>query len=239
MVLDTGAELTAVTRRTAQRLGVDPIVTTVTAGVGQVGVRALQLGRLDSLQIGTLRVDNVPTLIKNPSLEGLPSAESDGFSPLAWGLSVQVDYARRVLTIARQLPDASADTVLPLRVHRLATVRGSVGTANVVNFVVDTGGEVISISRSVFHLLNTEPPRRIPLKVYGVSGWDPEAFLMPGLHVSFEDVSLPNLSVVVLNLDAASRLLGFDIGGIVGHKFLGKYRVTFDLPRSELRLTAI
>jgi hypothetical protein len=31
-------------------------------------------------------------------------------------------------------------------------------------------------------------------------------------------------------------LLGFRLGGIVGHKFLGKYRVSMDLDRSELRL---
>jgi len=239
MVLDTGAEMTALTRRTAGRLGIEPIVATVSAGVGQIGIRALQLGRIDSLQIGTLRVDNVPTLIKSPALRDLPANESDGFSPLAWGLSVQVDYARRLLTIARELPDSAADTALPLRMHRLATVRGSVNSANAVNFVVDTGGEVISISRSVFELLNTQPPRRIPLKVYGVSGWDPDAFLMPGLDVAFEHVSLPNLSVVVLNLDAPSSLLGFDLGGIVGHKFLGKYHVSIDLPRSELRLKAM
>jgi hypothetical protein len=32
-------------------------------------------------------------------------------------------------------------------------------------------------------------------------------------------------------------LLGFRVGGIVGHKFLGNYRVAMDLERSELRLT--
>jgi hypothetical protein len=41
---------------------------------------------------------------------------------------------------------------------------------------------------------------------------------------------------VVLNLRAPSVLLGFRVGGIVGHKFLGKYRVDMDLARSELRL---
>ena len=43
---------------------------------------------------------------------------------------------------------------------------------------------------------------------------------------------LPN----VLNLNAPSALLGFQLGGIVGHKFLSKYRVGIDLDRSVLRL---
>jgi hypothetical protein len=42
--------------------------------------------------------------------------------------------------------------------------------------------------------------------------------------------------MVVLNLRAPSLLLGFQVGGIVGHKFLAPYRVAMDLANSELRL---
>jgi hypothetical protein len=41
---------------------------------------------------------------------------------------------------------------------------------------------------------------------------------------------------VVLNLDTPSALLGFQVGGIVGHRFLSLYKVTIDLERSVLRL---
>jgi hypothetical protein len=41
---------------------------------------------------------------------------------------------------------------------------------------------------------------------------------------------------VVLNLDMPSALLGVQLGGIVGHKFLSRYRVGIDLERSVLRL---
>jgi len=238
LVLDTGAELTALTRRTAERHGVEPIVSTLSAGVGHIGARGLLLGRLDTLRIGTLRVANVPAMIKSPALSGLPTSEADGFSPLDWGLSVRVDYARRVVTIATEFQDVAGETVLPMRMDRLALVRGAVDQARPVNFVVDTGGEVVSISRSVFNRLDREPVRRIPVRVYGVSGWDRDAFVMPGLDVAFEHVSLPNFSVIVLDLDAPSQLLGFDIGGIIGHKFLSRYLVTMDLQRSQLRLAA-
>ena len=80
------------------------------------------------------------------------------------------------------------------------------------------------------------PPRHIPLKVYGVSGWDREAFLLPGVDLRFQDIHYQNFPVVVLNLRVPSILLGFDLGGIVGHKFLASYRVTMDLVKSELRL---
>jgi len=72
--------------------------------------------------------------------------------------------------------------------------------------------------------------------VYGTSGWDPDAFLMPGVDLLFDTIAYKNFPVVVLNLNAPSALLGFELGGIVGHKFLSKYRVGIDLERSVLRL---
>jgi predicted aspartyl protease len=124
-----------------------------------------------------------------------------------------------------------------LRLHRLATVRGTVDGNHQANFVVDTGGEVISISQATATSLGKpEPARRIALKVYGTSGWDPDAFLMPGVDLMFDTISYKNFPVVVLNLNAPSALLGFQLGGIVGHKFLSKYRVGIDIERSVLRL---
>ena len=52
----------------------------------------------------------------------------------------------------------------------------------------------------------------------------------------FATISYKNCPVVVLTLNAPSALLGFQLGGIVGHKFLSKYRVGIDLERSVLRL---
>jgi len=48
-VVDTGAESTVLTRPTVQRLGIMPITYTLSAGVGDVGLRGLQLARMDSL----------------------------------------------------------------------------------------------------------------------------------------------------------------------------------------------
>ena len=56
------------------------------------------------------------------------------------------------------------------------------------------------------------------------------------MNLKFNDIAYQNFSVVVLNLRAPSVLLGFEVGGIVGHKFLSKYRVGIDLERSVLRL---
>ncbi|HEX4348586.1 MAG TPA: aspartyl protease family protein [Vicinamibacterales bacterium] len=238
-VVDTGAENTVITRGTAQRLGITPITYTLSAGVGEVGLRGLQLARINQLELGSLKLRNVPCLVKDPPLRDLPTRESESLSPLALGFSMVIDYKTQKITFGKHLPEEAADFELPLRLHRLATVRGNIDGSHAADFVVDTGGEVISISQATATSLGRpEPTRKIKLQVYGSSGWDRDAFLMPGVNLNFDKLLFPNYSVVVLNLDTPSALLGFQLGGIVGHKFLSKYRVGIDLERSLLRLKA-
>lgn len=236
-VLDTGSELTTISRQTASSGAVRPITYTLSAGVGEVGLRGLQLGRLDTFEIGTMQLSNVPTLIKAPALRGIPKRETESFSPLGLGLSMTIDYASRKLTMGRKLPQEPAEFTLPMRHHRLSMVRGLINQTRPTYFVVDTGGEVISISTATAEELDHDMPRKIALRVYGTSGWDRDAFLMPGVNLKFQNILFNNFAVVVLNLQAPSVLLGFQVGGIVGHRFLSPYRVSLDLDRSELRMT--
>jgi hypothetical protein len=236
-IVDTGAERAVISRRSAQRYEVTPVVSTLSAGVGDIGLRGLEVGTIESLEIGSLRVNNLPCLIKNPPLTGMPTKEEDSVSPPALGLSVRIDYKQRVLTLGMGLPEEPADFELPLYLNRLVTVRGLVDNARAANFIVDTGGELISISLATARFLNRPNEyRRIPLKVYGISGWDRDAYLMPGVDLAFDAIRFSNFPVVVLNLEAPSVLLGYQVGGIVGRSFLSKYRVDIDLEKSVLRL---
>jgi Flp pilus assembly protein TadD/predicted aspartyl protease len=235
-ILDTGSEETVISGDTARRASISPITYTLSAGVGEVGLRGLQLSRIDRLDIGDLQVRNLPVLIKNPALRGIPKREGESFSPISFGMSMQIDYQHRQLTIARDIPVGENDLRLPLRVHRLAMVRGMLNDIRPTYFVVDTGGEVISISAETAGHFGTSAYRKIPLKVYGTSGWDRDAFLLPGMNLNFDQIEYKNMPLVVLNLRAPSVLLGFQLGGIVGHNFLSHYRVALDTARSELRL---
>jgi hypothetical protein len=229
--------MTIISEPMARRAGVRPVTYMQSAGVGEVGMRGLQVSSLDSFQIGNLTVKNVPVLIKSPPLQDLPTRETEAFSPLAFGMSMTIDYRLRLLTIGTDLPRTTSAVEMPLWMHRLAMVRGVLNGSHSTNFVVDTGGEVISISQSTAGVIQPDPPaRRISLKVYGTSGWDRDAFLMPFVDLAFAEVQVPQTAVVVLNLDAPSALLGFQLGGIVGHRFLSKYTVTMDLQRSTLAL---
>src|SRR5258706_15398687 len=97
-VVDTGAENTVITRPPAQRLGITPVTYTLSAGVGRVGLRGLQLARIDTLELGSLKLRNVPCLIKNPPLRDIPVKETEGLSPIALGYSMVVDYKTHKLT---------------------------------------------------------------------------------------------------------------------------------------------
>ena len=237
LVVDSGAEQMVLSQDTARDSGIRPITSTVSAGVGNVGLRGLDLGRADSLRIGMFEVRNLPAIIKNPPLTGLPSSRvQNSISPLAFGLSITIDYKNSHLILAKSLPDSPADVELPMRVNRLAVVQGVVNGKHKKSFVVDTGGTVVSISLGTANVIETVPPRHIPLRVFGTSGWDSEAFLLPGINLAFNEIEYDNFSVVVLNLHRPSALLGFHIGGIIGHTFLKNYVVSMDIERSMLRL---
>jgi tetratricopeptide (TPR) repeat protein len=241
VVVDTGAEHTSLTPDVARNARVEPLAVVPTAGIGErgVGFRDLQMGRIDRLEIGPLKARNVTCFIKSPSLTNVPITETQGFAPLALGMSVTIDYAKHEMTLARTFDKDTQGIRLPLRMQRLAMVRGTVNGSFPATFIIDTGGELgLVVSGRLADTLNLDPAvRRIPISVYGTAGRDRTAAILPFVDVAFGvGVGARQASVAVLNLDAPSFLLGIDIGGIVGHGFLSKYKVTFDLQRGELAL---
>ena len=56
----------------------------------------------------------------------LPTHEGESLSPLALGFSMMIDYQTRKLTFGSIIPVEPVDFELPLRLHRLAMVRGTV-----------------------------------------------------------------------------------------------------------------
>ena len=207
-------------------------------GVGAPGLRKLSVARADTLTIGTLTVRDFPVSIRREDMPGVPRWHNEMFSPMALGLSAVVDYQRREVTLGRQIPDGPADFRLPMRVYRLPMVRGVLNDTHSAYFVVDTAGELMSISRDVASQLEPTltPRRRIAIKVWGVAGIDPDAFLLTGINLDFDEIEYRQQGVAVLNLRAPSVLLGFQVGGILGHRFLAGYKVAMDVARGELRL---
>src|SRR5205085_10164921 len=139
------------------------------AGVGDAGGRGLQLARINTLELGTLKLRNVPVLIKDPPLRDLPVKETESLSPLSLGFSMVIDYKTRKITFGKHLPVEPADFELPLRLYRLETVQGTLEGSRKANFVIDTGGQVISISQATASSLGRPSARKIAIKVWGMS----------------------------------------------------------------------
>jgi len=235
-VLDTGADRTAITGKSADRAGIRAVVETLITGVGAPGARKLAIGRADSLKLGDVTIRDIPVSIRRENMPNTQPWQNEALSPAALGLSVVVDYKQRQLTFGRKVPAQQADFTLPLRVYRLPVVRGLVNDKFPASFVVDTGGEMLSISREMATQLAMRPPRHIGLQVWGVMGADRDAFVLPGVNLNFDAIKYQRFAVAVLNLRAPSVLLGFQLGGILGYTFLGDYHVEMDFARGELRL---
>ena len=97
-VLDTGSEETVLSRETASRERIRPVTYTLSAGVGEVGLRGLQLAKLKELEVGTLQVRNRA----DPDQEPGPSRDSQARGRVVLAaLAGHVDDDR--------LPEAAAD----------------------------------------------------------------------------------------------------------------------------------
>lgn len=91
-VIDTGASMSVLSDKTAQRLGIKPVAKGGSArAIGGSGTFPILYGVLDSLQMGEAKIDTVPIYIRTVhSTEDTPESErSDGYI----GLSVLSNYA--------------------------------------------------------------------------------------------------------------------------------------------------
>ena len=210
-LLDTGAERTVISLDVARRRGVQPITSMQTAGVGEVGLRGLEVGRIDTLEIGGLQRSQRAV----PDQESAPRRAADARARelLAFGAR-PVDAYR----LSEAQADACARTIepetytneLPLRMHRLALVRGTINGALPATFVVDTGGELISISDATAGQIqpasHVSPHSAARLWHIGLGqGRVPDA----GRRSRVQHHAVSRIPVVVLNLRAPSALLGF------------------------------
>ena len=96
-------------------------------------------------------------------------------------LQDQADHAGQAA-----FPLEPADFELPLRLHRLATVQGTIDGSRHANFIIDTGGEVISISQASANALGRkEGPPDQPARVRQLrlgSERVPDARRQPGVR---------------------------------------------------------
>jgi tetratricopeptide (TPR) repeat protein len=258
-VLDTGSGMSVLSEDTARKLGVSPVARGGLArAVGGGGRFEIVYGYLKSIDIGELRVTNVPVYIRHFFDE---HNHVDGYLGIA-ALSrvvATVDYGARRMTLARQrgaengsatINDEQGKPVkaeaveaginLPVRTTASGFLSGEIfitGINKPFNFIIDTGATVTVVSEKLAALEEAQPfIKESRMRVYGAAGVanDVKMALLPKIVVG--SYSREKIDACVLDLEPVNETAGFLQSGILGGNFLRFYRVVFDFSKGVVRL---
>src|SRR5580765_616695 len=191
-VLDTGSGMSVLSEETAKRLGLKPVARGGLArAVGGGGRFEIVYGYLDSIDIGGIRIGNVPVYIRHFFDEQNPVDGYLGIAAIS-RLLTTVDYGTHQLTLSRER-NASSETIAagatkPVRGDELARpgvniqvrtttsgfLSGEVlidGISKPLNFIIDTGATVTVLSEKAAAMEEAQQfikPGR--MRVYGAAG---------------------------------------------------------------------
>lgn len=258
-VLDTGSGMSVISEQTASKLGLRPIARGGMArAVGGGGKFEIVYGFLSSLEIGDVKVENVPVYMRR--FYGDRNLV-DGYL----GLSVitrffaAVDYGDRTFRLVRSrqsdnldllqtsignVRPVAADVVeIPVRTTSSGFLSGEVrleGIERPQNFIIDTGATISVISEKLAaldELAHHITPDR--MRIFGAAGVteDVRTMLLPSVKLGTS--SREKISAAVLDLESLNETTGFTQDGILGGNFLRHFRVSFDFRRGVIRLEPI
>lgn len=242
-VLDTGSGISVISEKTAKRLKIEPITKGGYAkGIGGDGRFEIVYGFLRSVNIGEVKIKNVPVYIRkfHSDTEGI-----DGYIGLSLisKFLTTIDYGNLTFSLIKRDSENSreleAESIsLPLRLTSSGFLSGEVqleGIETPLNFIVDTGASVSVISDAIANnqgISNFVTAEK--MRVVGSAGItnDVPSFLLP--KVSFGNHSRRSITAIALDLDMINEASGFEQAGILGGNFLKNYRLTFDFKNSKV-----
>src|SRR6266540_3024977 len=260
-VLDSGSGMSVVSEETAKRLGLHAVARGGLArAVGGGGKFEIVYGFLSSLDIGEVKVENVPVYIRHFYDDRLPVDGYLGLSVISKFLA-SVDYGRYTFSLLRQHqsesldlwrtiyrtetprtgPPTGSDIIeIPLRTTSSGFLSAEVhleGIEKPLNFIIDTGASVSVVSEKLTqdegldHYL--QPTR---MRVFGAAGVaeDVKTLLLP--KVMLGTITKEQINAAVLDLEPVNETAGFTQNGILGGNFLRHFRVSFDFQRGVIRL---
>lgn len=247
-VLDTGSGITVISDKTAKLLKVNAITRGGYAkGIGGDGRFEIVYGYLQQVDIGDVRVRNVPVYIREFHDQ---AQKVDGYLGLAMisKFLTTIDYGTKTFSLTKKDTDTrdfreKATISLPLRLTSSGFLSGEVqleGIESPLNFIVDTGASVSVISDRVASTKEILPYlSEEKLRVIGAAGVTDgvPSFLLP--RVSFGNHSRKRIEAIALDLDLINEASGFEQSGILGGNFLKNYSLTFDFKNSKVTFTSV
>jgi tetratricopeptide (TPR) repeat protein len=262
-VLDTGSGMSVISDTTAKRLGLKAVARGGMArAVGGGGRFEIVYGHLSSIDIGEVKVENVPVYIRHFFDNNVPVDGYLGLSVVSRFLT-SLDYGTRRMTLIRQnqsdvieawttvkrgednqglAPVLPSDSVIevPLRTTSSGFLSGEValdGFAKPLNFIIDTAASITVVSEKLSQeeaLLDLLQPSK--MKVFGAAGVTENVALVQLPKVSLGLSRLEKINAAVLDLEPVNETAGFKQSGIIGGNFLRHFRIYFDFARGALRL---
>ena len=257
-VLDTGSGMSVLSEDTARKIGIKPVARGGLArAVGGGGRFEIVYGYLNSIDVGDIRIENVPVYIR-PFYE--MQTQVDGYLGIAAlaRMVTAVDYGNRRMTLVRPRsgPDAAtaADRLdsrdiapgiaragidVPVRTTASGFLSGEVtieGINKPLNFIIDTGATVSVLSERAAELDQAiEFIQQDRMRVFGAAGVadNVKIALLPKVVVG--SYSRERINAAVLDLEPINETAGFQQSGILGGNFLRHFRVIFDFQRAIVR----
>ena len=247
-VLDTGSGISVISEATAKNLKIRSVAKGGFArGIGGNGKFEIVYGMLRQIDIGTVRLKNVPVYIRKFQSDGQPVDGYIGLALISKFLTT-IDYGDQTFSLTKKDEAtrdfrANSDLSLPLRLTSSGFLSGEVqvqGVESTLNFIVDTGASVSVISDRVSKTDAITPfASAEKLRIIGSAGItdDVSTFMLP--RVSFGTHSRTSIMAVALDLDIINEASGFEQAGILGGNFLKNYRLTFDFKNSKVTFVSI
>ena len=262
-VLDTGSGMSVVSDVTAQKLGLRPVARGGLArAVGGGGRFEIVYGYLSSVEIGDVKVENVPVYIRKFFDDKIPVDGYLGLSVISRFLT-SLDYGERRMTLIRQrqgdtfeawttvkgaenpkafdpLVPTDSPVEIPLRSTSSGFLSGEVGLEGFdksLNFIIDTAASITVVSEKLAQEEQLTPLLQSSrMRVYGAAGVTEDVKLVLLPKVTLGITALEKINAAVLDMEPVNETAGFTQSGILGGNFLSHFRIYFDFARGALRL---
>jgi tetratricopeptide (TPR) repeat protein len=262
-VLDTGSGMSVISEVTAKRLGLRIVARGGLArAVGGGGRFEIAYGFLSSLEIGEVRVQNVPVYIRHFYDEKTPVDGYIGLSVISKFIT-SVDYGECTLTLTHWRQSVSADpssavngagsqpangsgatlvrgVEIPVRTTASGFLSGEVrleGFDKPFNFIIDTGATVSVVAEKLAALDELSGHvQSSNLRVFGAAGIAENVKMLVLPRIMLGTFQQERLGTAVLDLEPVNETAGFQQNGILGGNFLSHFRISFDFQRGVIRL---
>jgi predicted aspartyl protease/Flp pilus assembly protein TadD len=262
-VLDTGSGMSVVSDVTAQKLGLRSVARGGLArAVGGGGRFEIVYGYLSSIDIGDVRVENIPVYIRKFFDDKVSVDGYLGLSVISRFLT-SIDYGERRMTLIRQRQGDTFETwttvkgaespkafdpliptdstvEIPLRSTSSGFLSGEVGLEGFdksLNFIIDTAASITVVSEKLAQQEQITPLLQSSrMRVYGAAGVTEDVKLVLLPRVTLGITALEKINAAVLDMEPVNETAGFTQSGILGGNFLSHFRIYFDFARGALRL---